>query len=438
MLKIFPFKAFRYNTNKVRPNDVVVPPYDQIESAQISDYYAKSEYNFCRIIRGMAESSDNENNNPYTRADDAISRWISEGILVQDTEPGIYLYSQTYADVFGKIVTRNTMITLGELPHDQKSQIRPHERTLDGPKKDRLQLMRATRSALGLIFMLYSDASTIIDKMAFQVQQQPPAIAFTDSNSTIHHLWPITDKDKIDTFSNFIIHREVVIADGHHRYETALNYFNELKTADAPHAEAAGRTLMCFANTESKGLTIFPFHRAVHSLDFTAALLAGRLEDDFSVSEIAVDAINEESVKSNLLKMISDDFRSVYWPVKSNTAYLLSAPRVDLARKVKAQCPNRSAAWCELDVSILHTLILDKQLGIDEARCAQKTNLTYLKYIPEIVKYLNGSGNGIFLINSVKMEQIKAVVASGERMPQKSTNFFPKLLSGLTLYCMDR
>ncbi len=261
MAKIFPFRALRYDPNKVSISDVVTQPYDKISPSMQDRYYSASPYNLVRIILGKPEAGDSNGTNVYSRAAACLQNWRDERVLVQDTEPGIYLYTQTFrlpGDSSGATYERWGFIAAGQLEaYDQKVVFR-HEQTLSKPKADRLNLLRATQSHFGQIFMLYSDPSGAVDSAL--AQSRPPDAEVCDEYDVIHRMWRISDPAVISKIQAAMDDRKLIIADGHHRYETALNYRNEMRERFGNHANAPyERVMMTLVNMDSPGLAILPF-----------------------------------------------------------------------------------------------------------------------------------------------------------------------------------
>ena len=260
-MQIRPFKAFRFNEKVVGDaGKCIGPPYDVISPAMQEALYEKSQYNVVRIIRGKTEASDDASNNQYTRAADYFNTWIQQEVLKQDSDEAIYGYVQDF-EVGGINFQRLSFIALGELEAFGGT-VSPHEKTLDGPKADRLNLQKACGATLGLIFMLYKDEQKIADKIVESTAGQKPLIDLSDELGVRHRLFAITDGDGIKQITAMMGGKSCIIADGHHRYETALNYYNETKNP------AAKYLMLAFANTSSEGLIVLATHRVIENLEF--------------------------------------------------------------------------------------------------------------------------------------------------------------------------
>ena len=289
MARIFPFRGLRYNPSRVALGEVVTQPYDKITPAMQDRYYTDSPYNLVRIILGKPRAGDNESESVYTRAAAFVQEWRDEGVLTPDPEPSIYLYTQTFrvpGDSSGSVMERRGFIALGQLEdYDQKVVFR-HEQTLSKPKADRLNLLRATQTHFGQLFMLYSDPTAEID--AALRQSVPPTAEVRDEYDVLHRMWTISDPAILQTMQAKMADKKLIIADGHHRYETALNYRNEMrKQAGGGSVEAYERVMMTFVNMDAPGLVILPTHRVVFGLDgFSIFDMVAKLQVNFEVEDL--------------------------------------------------------------------------------------------------------------------------------------------------------
>ncbi|RKY23883.1 MAG: DUF1015 domain-containing protein [Planctomycetota bacterium] len=424
-MQIKPFKAFRFNPDAVgNVGDCVAPPYDVISSDLQQRLYEKSRYNIVRIIKGKTTPSDNGSSNQYTRAAEYLNNWIEKAILKQDQIETIYAYVQDF-ELAGAEFQRFNFIALAKLEEFGKT-VRPHEQTLKGPMVDRLNLKRATGAKFGLPFMLYEDERAIADKIIERAASQKPLIDFSDENNVRHRLFAITADDDIDAITEMMLDKSCIIADGHHRYTTALTYAKESNNP------AAGYQMIAFANIRHDGLIVLANHRLVGNLpNFSSEKLLAELKENFEV-------IKTDSKRKMLAQMKAEHNRDkiafgIY--LGNNTFYVAVLKDKKVMDWV---VPEKSAAWRSLDVAVLHKLILEKLLGIDEKKLASQSNLEYVKdannAIDESIAKVNGGQKqAAFFVNPVKMQQLKTVTDAGERMPQKSTYFYPKIYTGLTI-----
>jgi uncharacterized protein (DUF1015 family) len=433
-MQVKPFKALRFN--EIVVGDVgscIAPPYDVISPAQQQQLYEKNEYNIVRIIKGKQEPSDNSKKNRYTRAADSLKAWLQRGVLKQDVTDTIYAYVQDF-HVAGRNFQRNSFIALAALEQYGKT-VRPHEHTLDEPKIDRLNLRKATDAEFGLVFMLYEDKQNIADKIIERAAKQKPLIDALDEQDVRHRLFAITSKDDIEQITNMMRDKNCIIADGHHRYETALNY--QKQTANP----AAAYQMIAFVNTSQEGLLIFATHRLVASLEnFSFEKLLADLKNHFEVSEFPFDSPQAKTdAKEKMLSQMKAELecdKHVFGIYAGNHAFYTAILRD--SRIMDSAASNMSPPSKALDVSVLHKLILEKLLGIDEKKLALGGNIEYVKDTnnaveESIAKVDKGQKQIAFFMNPVTMQQLKMVTDVGERMPQKTTYFYPKVNTGLTI-----
>lgn len=445
MARVYPFRALRYNPSRVRIEDVVTQPYDKITPAMQQRYYDRSPYNLVRIILGLPELFDNDDNNVYTRAAADFSAWRKSSVLALENEPAVFAYAQRYAvpGSLGVVRERRGFIALGEIYDYAEKVVFRHEQTLAKPKSDRMNLLRSTRAHCEQIYMLYSDPSYSTEKLLFE-ENSLPDLDVTDDYGVSHRLWKVSDPGTINRLCAAMSDKKLIIADGHHRYETALAYRAEHqpKTSGEPmrhrvqgllprpeFPEAAA--MMTFVNMDSVGITILPTHRAVGGLkDFSPENFVKQAAQFFDIRP--ADA-------GDLLPQIASGSGTgggsmTFAAVTHSGNYLLTV-RPSAAEPVLASLPLRQR---KLDVAVLHTLVLEKLLGLTQEAILQQTNVRYLRDAAEAMEQVAaGSADVAFLVNAVTLDQLREVAFAGEVMPQKSTDFYPKLLSGLTLYALD-
>jgi uncharacterized protein (DUF1015 family) len=441
MARIYPFRAWRYSPSAVKLDDVVTQPYDKISPAMQQAYYQRSPYNLVRIILGLPELFDAERGESvYTRAARDFAAWREQGVLVQEKDPCIFAYSQRFK-VPGtqEVKERRGFIALGKL-HDYAEQVVfRHEQTLSKPKSDRLNLLKATHAHFGQIFMLYSDPSCSIEKILYDNNGRPDA-EVTDEYGVLHRLWKISDPAAIRLLTTAMADKKLIIADGHHRYETALNYSKEHTTKGSAQTEYStsklpqpafpeAAVMMSFVNMDSDGLVILPTHRVVHSLKaFDPAAFARAAEEFFTVEPLPA------AEGMNFVGTLARQQGTAFVAVTRAGALLLRSKPCPVAAALAA-LPERQR---QLDLSQLHTILLDRLLGLDAEKVREQTNIRYLRDAGEAVEQVHrGDADVAFLTNPVTMEQLREVAFAGEVMPQKATDFFPKLLSGLTIYALD-
>jgi uncharacterized protein (DUF1015 family) len=441
MARIYPFRAWRYNPSVVRLDDVVTQPYDKISPAMQQAYYQRSPYNLVRIILGLPELFDSERGESvYTRAARDFSAWREQGVLAQEKDPCIFAYSQRFKVPGTEIVKeRRGFIALGKLHEYSEKVVFRHEQTLSKPKGDRLKLLEATHAHFGQIFMLYSDAAGSIEKILYD-GAGPADAEITDDYGVLHRLWKVSEPNIINLLTTAMADKKLIIADGHHRYETALNYSKEhspaapikteSSTSQVPqpaYPEAA--VMMTFVNMDSDGLVILPTHRVVHSLtNFNPVAFARTAEEFFTVTALRT------AEALDYIGTLASQKGTAFVAITRAGAFLLRAKTEPVAAAL-ANLPERQR---QLDLSCLHSILLDRLLGLDAEKVREQTNLRYLRDAAEAVEQVRrGEADVAFLTNPVSMEQLKEVAFAGDVMPQKSTDFYPKLLSGLTIYALE-
>jgi uncharacterized protein (DUF1015 family) len=448
MAQVHPFQAFRYNPQRVSFERVLTQPYDKISPSMQEGYYAADPHNLISIEKGRTLPDDSPKNNVYTRAAASLESWIREGVVVQDPVPSFYAYSQEYTvPGTGLQLTRRGFIGAGKLEDYSTGVVFRHEHTLSGPKADRLELLRHTRTHTGQLFMLYSDPQQRIDAILKTAESAAPACLLRDEYGVVHRLWVITDPSRTAAIKAAMEEHKLVIADGHHRYETALTYRNECRLRagglhpSAPYARGPHDfAMMTFVNTCSEGLTILPTHRLAANLhDFSWSEARRYLEPWFEAEAFpfADDSRRAEAQNSFLGHLRDARIQraiGVYpsaEPAK-RAFYVLKLRRgADLSQLLHGVSPLQR----ELDVVLLHDGILEPAFGITLQAVTAERNLSYEREASAALEAVDhGSAQVAFLLNPVDVDQVMRVATAGEVMPQKSTDFYPKLLSGITMY----
>jgi uncharacterized protein (DUF1015 family) len=410
LAKIYPFQPLRYSERAGALDKLVTQPYDKISPAMQKRYVALSPYNLVRVILGERQPEDNENSNVYTRAAAYLKDWISSGILCRENQSAIFPYFQefTVPDT-GERLVRKGFIALGAVEDYSAGVVHRHEQTLSGPKKDRLELLRHTHAHFGQLFMLYPDREGAIDRLLDHAALTAPLAEITDEYGAIHRMWKMTDAA---TVQQLMADKKLLIADGHHRYETALAFRNE-----NPNLPGADRVMMTFVNMYSPGLKILATHRLVNGVK-PESLPDGFLRAasaDFRVEEI-------DSVDRLKSAWASDAAPTTIGAALGNRLFLLE---------------SRHAAG-ELDVRVLHERLLAKALGIGEEAVRDEKHLRYVRGLDAALdEARKGTAQIAFLLKPTSIDQVAETSFAGGVMPQKSTDFYPKLLSGLTIYKID-
>lgn len=426
MATIIPMKGLRYNASKVDVNEVVTPPYDVIDANGQEGFYAQNPYNVIRLELGKVFPDDNEENNRYTRAAEFLREWIASGVLVHEDKPSVYLYEQEF-EARGEKKIRSGFIAGVQANDYSKGEVLPHEETLPKHKADRLNLMKATLANFSPIFGLYADPDHNIEAALNKAKgSRKPDAEVTDDQGVVNRLWVVSDENTVQTVVQQMATKKIFIADGHHRYETAVNFGKEMA---AVGKHGFDYLMICLVNLYNEGLVVFPTHRVVKNIaDFDLNVLLNKLSDDFNVEEITGLSLNEFITKLEVQGQSAHAF-GLY---SNNKYYLISLKDEDRLDKLALE--GRSAAWRRLDVSILHTLILEKLLGIGSQQRADESNLVYLRD-DEATKAAvdNGSAQLAFFMNSTRVEEVTDIATGGEKMPQKSTFFYPKVITGLVM-----
>lgn len=438
MAKIVPFRALRFNLEKVGdPASVMAPPYDVISPTLQEDLYGRSPFNVVRLILGKTGPDDQSADNRYTRAAADFFRWQSEEVLVREGEPCLYFYDQEYRLENGDSVVRKGFMALARLEDFSSGVVKPHEKTLAGPKTDRLNLTKACSANFSPIFSLYADSCCAIEALTRDLRQTSPAIDVRDDDGVRHRLWPVSDAGIIGKAQSLLDSKPLFIADGHHRYETALNYRDFMR---GQHPGFSGKelfnyVLMYFANMEDQGMQIFPTHRLIFNLqDFHLHSFLEALGEYFRVEPVEfdpTDAASRRGIRDRLREMgESGHVLGLY--AGGDTCYLLTLQNEEAMDRFFD--PKVPRALKMLDVSILHRLILEGLLGITAEAQEQQLNLKYIKNFDEPFELVEcGEFPLAFLMNPTRMNEVRDVANAGEKMPQKSTYFYPKLLSGLVI-----
>jgi uncharacterized protein (DUF1015 family) len=405
LARIFPLQPYRYSSKAGPVENLVTQPYDKISPQMQARYLSLSPYNLVRIILGERTPQDNESDNPYTRAAQLLADWIGSGVLEHESEPAFYAYFQKFtAPDSGQTLERKGFIGLGAVEDYAAGVVHRHEQTLSGPKKDRMELLRHTHAHFGQIFMLYPDPHLAIDQILDAAAKQAPVTALEDEYGVTNRVWKISDPAAMARIQALMADKKLLIADGHHRYETALAFRKE-----NPGLIDAEKVMMTFVNMHSPGLEILATHRVVSGI---SSDLAGKIQAR------RLDSLDQ-------LKRI----------------FQTPAPdkiRIGLAYGSGVYLYERDRKPGELDVQVLHHELLGKALGIGEEAVRDEKHIEYVRGLDAAyAKVVDGSSRIAFLLEPVTVQQVADVAFSGGVMPQKSTDFYPKLLSGLTIYRLE-
>jgi uncharacterized protein (DUF1015 family) len=449
MARIYPFRALRYNPSRVRLEDVVTQPYDKITPSMQQAYYQRSPYNLVRIILGLPELFDTPSadgkgaSDVYSRAARDFADWRAQGVLAREKDPCIFAYSQRFAlpGSPSVVAERRGFIALGELSAYSHGVVFRHEQTLAKPMSDRLNLLRATRAHFGQIFMLYSDPAETAERLLFSGNSSPD-IEVTDEFGVLHRVFRVSDPSTINILSAAMEDKKLIIADGHHRYETALEYSRERAPARPPSGERNSYSLpqppfpeaavmMTFVNMDAEGIAILPTHRVVFGLKGFDD--AGFLER--SAAYFDIDDLNDAGAEAIVRRLAAEGAsHTAFAAITAGGRYLLKGRPAAIAQALRA-IPERQR---QLDIIRLHSIVLEQLLDITPEAIREQRNLHYHRDPAEAIEEVTeGRANLAFLVNPVRLDQLREIAFAGDVMPQKSTDFYPKLLSGLAVYALD-
>lgn len=440
MAVIRPFRAVHYNPSRIPDlGRVVTQPYDKISEEMQKRYYEASPYNLVRVIRGRAGAEDSSEDNVYVRAARHFREWMEEGVLASDDAPAIYPYQQEYEvpGGAGRRLLRRAFIALCRLEDYAARVVHPHEETLSAPKADRLELLKATRAHFGQIFALYSDPEGLVESLwAEQVGARPWEEA-TDEYGTRHRVWRLGEKKAIERVAAGMAEKKLVIADGHHRYETALAYRNYCRAQGIADGRAE-YVMMTFVRMESEGLTILPTHRLIHGQpaffweEFLAQARSSFDVEEFPNSDESAGRAQEFLERLAKAGRERPAFGAYAGPGKLALLRLRHDFQFDQVLGDLAPTLRR------LDVILLHRLVLERILGIDRQAVREEKNLTYHREFSAAAREVKeGKAQLCLLLNPTPVEAVRDNALAGLTLPQKSTDFYPKLLTGLAIYWLD-
>lgn len=422
MAEIKGYKGLRFNCEKAgKIEELVCPPYDIISDRQREEYIKTNPHN---IIRLELPKGDDK----YNKAAEILKDWLEKGILVKEDKPAIYIYEEEFT-AYGERKAIKGIICRVKLEEFSKGIILPHEFTLSKAKEDRLNLMKATNCNFSQIYSLYMDGEKNTLGKIDSLSKSEPDIQLQDNDNVTHRMWIIKDEKAIADICSDFTDRKLYIADGHHRYETALNYRNYLREQGlAKEGDACDYQMMMLVDMEHPGLVVFPTHRLVRNLDsFNAERVIDGCKKYFDVTEHS----DINTIESTLMELYNQGKKAYAFYCGGSSYKLLVLKDTNIIKKL---LPNASTATQQLDVTILHTLILEKIFGIDAENMAKQINLTYTKIFDEAISSVQqGNSQCAFILNPTRVSEIREVASNGEKMPQKSTYFYPKMITGLVM-----
>lgn len=422
MADIKAFKGMRFNTDKAGDiAELCCPPYDIISEEERLGYIAENENNIIRLELPKGDT-------PYEDAAAILKDFEEKGILIREDAPAIYVYEEEFT-AYGKSGAVKGIIVRLKVEEFEKGIVLPHEFTLSKAKADRLNLMKATNCNFSQIYGLYMDEEHTSLNTIDKVSEGTPDIEFTDKGGVTHRLWIVKDEEVIAKLVADFKERKIYIADGHHRYETALNYRNYCREQGiSKEGDAADFQMIYFVDMEHPGLVVFPTHRLVRDLpEFDSDEVLCKCSKYFDIEAYT----SAENMEAELEAEDKLGKKAFGFYVGEGEWYKLTLKDISIMDEL---LPELSTASRTLDVTVLHTLVLEKIFGIDKENMAAQINLTYTKFFEEAVSFVDeGKAQCSFVLNPTKVKEIRDVASQGEKMPQKSTYFYPKMITGLVM-----
>jgi len=443
MAKIIPFKGIFYNTNKINNlADIVAPPFDVISKEEQENYHKCHPHNITWLTLGKITGNDTDSDNPYTRAADYLNKWLLGDVLVQDETPAYYLTSHGFT-IENKPITRYGLIALDGLEPFEKGIVLPHERTFSNIKSQRLELIKACKANLSAIFSLYSDKENkILNTLKGEVLEKTPDIDFIDKNNHKHCLWRITDNDVQRYVSDALKKKTIFIADGHHRYETALKYRQWLSAnnADFNGNHPANYVMMYLCSMENPGLIILPAHRMLNEVpESSRNSLIANASKYFEITTFPFNKTEIESAKNEFISALKSksSSNSVGIFMKDRPEfYLLTLYPGVMEQKFGDELPE---SLRDIDVTVLTRLIFMELLGFDQDRLDNEKLIAYSSVAGEAVDAVAAGKHDItFILNPTKIEQVRSIAEDGLIMPRKATYFYPKVITGQVMNSVNK
>ena len=435
MATILPFKGLRYNPEKIKDiSKVITPPYDVISEKERDDYYQLHPDNIIRLILSKDLPGDDQSNNKYTRSAESFYTWRKEEILKEEAEPAIYIYAQEFT-MSGKEYIRRGFISLVKLEDFQTGEIYPHEHTLAKPKEDRMNLMKACNANLSQVFTFFEDEDAKISSFLHKVSEGDTDIDFTDIYGVKNSLWAIKDKAVIEELIVQMKDRALFIADGHHRYETALFYRDLVKGTekeqDSNEDSPADYIMMMCVSMEDPGLVILPTHRLARNIEnLDPEKVKSSLNEIFDIGDLGSDC-DAETLEQKLSEDSHKHKIAMYIGESDKKFYILTLRDEKLLDPILT---GEYIEWKSIDTGILHGVIFDKALGIQAKNISKSENVKYNQGVEDSVAKVNAGEYQIaFFLNPTKIGQIKDIATKRHKMPPKATYFYPKLMTGMVV-----
>ena len=422
MAEIRAFRGMRYAQSAGDISQLCCPPYDIISEEERKAFLKQNEHNVIRL------ELPREGEDVYAEAADVLNRWRDSGVLIHEDKPAIYIYEMEF-NAYNKRKSVKGIIARVKVEPFSKGVILPHEFTLSKAKTDRFNLMKATNCNFSQIYALYMDSEHTTLQTIDAQSKGDAAYQFTDDDRITHRIWVVTDKAVIDKLCADFTDRKLYIADGHHRYETAVNYRDYCReNGISKEGDPQDYQMIYLVDMEHPGLVVFPTHRMVRDLkDFDKQAVLAGCEEFFDIERYT----SVGNMYSLLTAKYNEGKKAFAFYCGSGEWYLLTLKDIGVMSRV---LPDLSPASQQLDVSVLHSLILEKTMGIDKENMANQINLTYTKFFEEAIMAVDkGEFQCSFILNPTRVTEIRDVAAAGEKMPQKSTYFYPKMITGMVM-----
>ena len=435
MAKVIPFRGIFYNPSKVKNlADVVAPPFDVISKEAQEHFHARHPQNIIRLTLGNAYKTDTNDNNPNTRAAGYLEKWRSDKILERDESEALYLTSHEFP-YENKSVIRYGLIALVGLEPFEKGVVLPHEKTFSNIKSKRLELMKACQTNLSAIFSLYPDIENKIhNRLQGEASHQTPDLHFTDHEGHTHRLWRIFDKNIHQEIAQSLHDKPIFIADGHHRYETALNYRDWLSTNNSNFDDShpANYVMMYLCSMEDPGLIVFPAHRMLDEISHASRMsLISRAAEYFDITTFPYEAVDRDQVRGEFLSTLKANCLNNCIGVFMKDCpelYLLVLKQGVMVQMFRDELPETLR---NIDVTVLTRLIFMELLGFDQARLDNERLIAYTSVAGEAIDAIEAGKHDIaFILNPTRIEQVRSIAENGLIMPRKATYFFPKVITG--------
>lgn len=434
MAKIAPFRGLRYNFERAGdPSQLVSPPYDSISPTLQQTLYVRSPYNAVRLVLGEERPGDNEHENRYTRAAADFALWQQQGILQREAQPSLYLYDQEFVDDSGQRVVRQGFMALVRLEDFFSGVIKPHEQTLPAVCQDRLQLIRACEGNLSPIFSVYSDPCGVLEVLAKREKNSPPTVAVTDDDGVQHRIWAVSEPGLLKKAHDLLDSKPLFLADGHHRYEAALAYRDAMRAQNPGYTgkEQFNYVLMYFTNMETQGMLIRPTHRLIGQLHgFQTETFLTRLRHYFEIETASFPLETRDG------RLAARDALAARGRQQHTLGFYFGGSELHFLTLRDDQVmdqffePKAPKVLRLLDVSVLHRLVLEDLLNLTPG--GDPGEVSYVRSLDEVFAEVQAGGSQLaVLMNPTCMKDVRDVANAGEKMPQKSSYFDPKLLSGL-------